>query len=147
MPTDRCIKSLPKIFQMSYFAAAPTGHIPQHLSSIFSCFSDRSVCCSGFFCPCFMISKTAERISGKPNCAVCFGSCLCLPCFSLWERGLVREKYGLQEQCCADFLAAFCCSPCSVCQEFREVELRSRQQTYTSGTVQNFAAMGLQLKK
>jgi Cys-rich protein (TIGR01571 family) len=40
-------------------------------------------------------------------------------------RGRVRAVYGIEGNCCCDNIAAWCCTNCSVAQNYREVALRA----------------------
>ena len=58
-------------------------------------------------------------------CAMaCVGFSWILP---LTNRGEVREKYNLVGNGCTDCLCTFCCGPCDIIQQDKEVEYRERQ--------------------
>eukprot|EP00892_Ulva_mutabilis_P003657 jgi/Ulvmu1/1663/UM114_0034.1 len=41
------------------------------------------------------------------------------------RRATLRRKYGLPEDPCADCCVGWCCTPCALCQEWRELDRRS----------------------
>jgi Cys-rich protein (TIGR01571 family) len=53
----------------------------------------------------------------------CIGCC-CLG-FAM-NRGKIRIKYNLNGATCDDICTHYCCSPCAVCQEYREVKKRMK---------------------
>ncbi|KAH9623237.1 hypothetical protein KSS87_010829, partial [Heliosperma pusillum] len=36
----------------------------------------------------------------------------------------LKAIYGMQDSCCGDCCTHFCCEPCALCQEYRELEHR-----------------------
>lgn len=48
--------------------------------------------------------------------------CSCI--YSCFYRSKMRQQYMLPESPCADCLVHFCCEPCALCQEYRELKTR-----------------------
>ncbi|GAB4848966.1 hypothetical protein Ancab_040149 [Ancistrocladus abbreviatus] len=49
----------------------------------------------------------------------------CCPClYSCLYRSRLRGQYDLAEEPSADCLVHFCCEPCALCQEYRELKTR-----------------------
>ncbi|KAF5832747.1 hypothetical protein DUNSADRAFT_11266 [Dunaliella salina] len=55
----------------------------------------------------------------------CLEPCACF--FAGPNRKEIRGKYGLENQPCDDCAVHFlgCCTPCAICQEWREIEYQS----------------------
>ena len=53
--------------------------------------------------------------------------CGCL--YSYPYRTKIRQQYMLEETPCGDCLVHFCCEPCALCQEYRELEARGFDMT------------------
>jgi len=93
---------------------------------VFGCCNNVSTCIFGLFCPCWLYGKNQEKLDGQSclqHCllyAIC-GACVC--CFHGPRRAHMRQKYNLKPDC-NDYLVTYCCSPCAVCQESREMEVR-----------------------
>ncbi|XP_068467577.1 protein PLANT CADMIUM RESISTANCE 10 isoform X2 [Phaseolus vulgaris] len=104
--------------------------------------------CIGCLCPCFLFGKNAEFLGSGTflgscvthfilwsvvNTACCLltdGLFLGLPgclvsCYACGYRKALRSKYNLPEAPCGDFVTHFCCHPCAICQEYREICERS----------------------
>ncbi|CAJ1926834.1 unnamed protein product [Sphenostylis stenocarpa] len=120
----------------------------QWSSGICACCDDMQSCCIGFLCPCFLFGKNAEFLGSGTflgscvthfilwsvvNTACCLltdGLFLGLPgclvsCYACGYRKALRSKYNLPEAPCGDFVTHFCCHPCAICQEYREIRERS----------------------
>ena len=48
----------------------------------------------------------------------------CAPFHSHLKRLQIRETYGIEGNQCQDFLCHYCCTPCSLAQEYRELKSR-----------------------
>ncbi|GLC41884.1 hypothetical protein PLESTM_001262000 [Pleodorina starrii] len=58
-------------------------------------------------------------------CAYTCMACLGCPCMlQMMARGYIRNKYGIPGGGCGDFLVTWCCTPCALCQERRELLIR-----------------------
>lgn len=104
-------------------------------NSLFGCCSPCGTCCMAWLCPCILYGKTQARRENPakrdPGC--CNGSCMgwcvlscfgfqgCLQCVT---RGSLRNKYGIQSNCCCDCLVSNCCMCCALVQEAKEVDER-----------------------
>ncbi|XP_020230182.1 protein PLANT CADMIUM RESISTANCE 10 isoform X1 [Cajanus cajan] len=120
----------------------------QWSSGICACCDDTQSCCIGCLCPCFLFGKNAEFLGSGTflgscvthlilwsavNTACCFltdGLCWGVPgclvsCYACGYRKALRSKYNLPEAPCGDFVTHFCCHPCAICQEYREIRERS----------------------
>ncbi|XP_042495855.1 cell number regulator 10-like [Macadamia integrifolia] len=121
------------------FGAAPATGIPVSSapvpwsSGLFDCFSDAKSCCITCWCPCITFGQISEIVDeGKSSCIAngaiyalimyCTGGCQI--CFSCCYRSKMREQYNLEEGPCADCVVHWCCEPCAICQEYRELESR-----------------------
>ncbi|KAJ4843149.1 hypothetical protein Tsubulata_018576 [Turnera subulata] len=94
------------------------------------CFNDFSSCCLTFWCPCITFGRIAEIVDrGALSCAisgglytllVCVTGCGCL--YSCIYRAKMRGQFALEESPCADCCVHWCCEPCALCQEYRELQ-------------------------
>ncbi|KAL3501924.1 hypothetical protein ACH5RR_036373 [Cinchona calisaya] len=98
------------------------------------CFSDCRSCCLTCFCPCVTFGRNAEIADrGQSSCCMC-GCLFCLLNAYLhgglsWLIGMgyrtkIRRQYGISGDGCADCLTHFCCQPCALCQEYRELQFQ-----------------------
>ena len=93
-------------------------------SGICDCMSDCGSCCIVCWVPCVQYGMNAEKIENG-SCALCgtvyclLGECAC--CLVMYQRGLVRTKYGIEGTTCNDCLCSFFCTWCALCQIAREV--------------------------
>ncbi|XP_074308772.1 protein PLANT CADMIUM RESISTANCE 7-like isoform X2 [Silene latifolia] len=104
------------------------GSIPWS-TGLCHCCDDPANCLVTTFCPCITFGQIAELVNrGEPGCAVsgtiyallmAFGGVACL--YSCFYRSRLRGQYGLDESPSADCLVHFCCEPCALCQEYREL--------------------------
>ncbi|XP_021714295.1 protein PLANT CADMIUM RESISTANCE 2-like [Chenopodium quinoa] len=96
------------------------------------CCDDPANCLVTAFCPCITFGQIAELVNqGDPSCAgsgaiyallMGFSGLACL--YSCFYRSRLRGQYGLEESPSADCLVHFCCEPCALCQEYRELKNR-----------------------
>ncbi|MED6180506.1 hypothetical protein PIB30_011023 [Stylosanthes scabra] len=101
-------------------------------TGLFDCFSDMKNCLVTCLCPCITFGQIAEMIDrDSSSCAISgaiyamilffFGS----PCiYSCLYRTRMRKQFLLKENLCMDFTVHFCCEPCALCQEYRELQNR-----------------------
>ncbi|GAB4821328.1 hypothetical protein N2152v2_008374 [Parachlorella kessleri] len=79
-----------------------------------------------------LYGQNAAKIEGRDSCCVnCFlycilSHCLLCACLAKGKRKDLRHKYDLPHEPCGDFCVHCFCSPCSVCQEARELEFRAK---------------------
>jgi len=95
-------------------------------SSIFDCFKDIPNCCMGFCCPCVLFGMNQRALDGGDQCAYTCIYCAVnqSPCLVHYPRRQeFRRRYHLQEDL-PDLCASWCCSPCAICQESREMKAR-----------------------
>ncbi|KAH8829444.1 PLAC8 family-domain-containing protein [Flagelloscypha sp. PMI_526] len=109
---------------------------------LFDCCDDGSTCMMSWCCPCVVYSQTKHRLSylqrhDKPDPEVggdfCSGTCcgyaalnaFCGLSFALQisTRSTMRSRYNIRGDGCSDCFTAFCCRPCELTQEHREVLL------------------------
>jgi len=87
-----------------------------------SCCENCKVCICAIFCPCYVAGKIAEKV-GDSCCLCCIvalvpvADCLCRG----WIRAKVREQKGISGSIVTDMLYAWCCYPCTLCQDGMEV--------------------------
>ncbi|KAF9511963.1 hypothetical protein BS47DRAFT_1346128 [Hydnum rufescens UP504] len=105
-----------------------------------SCLSAPGTCLCACCFPCCTYAKTQSRVNhlmhqGIPHPShgdSCTGDCcsygillfLGCPCFlGMGGRKNIRHRYHIDGGCCSDFFCTWCCVPCSLTQESREVSL------------------------
>ncbi|GIL48753.1 hypothetical protein Vafri_5192 [Volvox africanus] len=54
-----------------------------------------------------------------------FTGCPCI--LHMVARGYIRRKYNIPGDSCADFMITWCCTPCALCQEHRELIIRGHK--------------------
>ncbi|XP_008389191.4 protein PLANT CADMIUM RESISTANCE 2-like [Malus domestica] len=101
-------------------------------TGLLDCFSDCSVCCLGFWCPCVVAGRVAEIVSkGQTSCfwhgclyaAINYYTNLAC-CITCGYRTQLRGQYMLEEKPCNDCCVHFFCNSCALCQEYRELQNR-----------------------
>ncbi|KAK1288714.1 Cell number regulator 1 [Acorus calamus] len=132
----------PAGIQQPYYAAppyvAPTSRggsrnvLPgQWSTGLCHCCDEPSNCLITTFCPCVTFGQIAEILNrGSASCAakgalyalIGFTGLSCL--YSCLYRSRLRAQYDLVEAPTADCLVHFCCEPCALCQEYRELKNR-----------------------
>ncbi|KAK9074552.1 hypothetical protein SSX86_007150 [Deinandra increscens subsp. villosa] len=114
--------------------AQPLGVVygSQWSSGLCDCTTDVSNCCITCWCPCITFGQIAEIADkGTTSCAVhgvLYTILLtvtgCQFIYSCMYRSKIRQQYMLPEDPCNDCLLHFCCEPCAMCQEYRELKHR-----------------------
>ncbi|KAI0279928.1 PLAC8 family-domain-containing protein [Russula aff. rugulosa BPL654] len=107
---------------------------------LFDCFARCNLCCWATCCPCVVYSKNKLRLNNlqrqgvplpgggeKYNDHCCIYAAL-VPTGYAWvmhisTRAEARERYDIRGDVYTDCLTAWCCRPCSLTQERREIEL------------------------
>nr|XP_043613833.1 protein PLANT CADMIUM RESISTANCE 11-like [Erigeron canadensis] len=99
-------------------------------SGLCDCCLDIPTCCLTCWCPCIIFGQIAEIVDkGTTSCGVhgtiyavinAFTGCGCL--YSCVNRTKMRRQYGLTEAPTNDCCVHFCCGPCALCQEYRELQ-------------------------
>jgi Cys-rich protein (TIGR01571 family) len=91
-------------------------------NGLFGCFGNCCVCICTWFCPCYVAGKIAEKVG--ESCILCALVMFC-PIANIICRGTIRQKVreqkGIPGTFCKDILIVWCCAPCAICQEAREV--------------------------
>ena len=109
---------------MATSPAAAAGP-PDFETGILDACEDMAVCMKGFFCPCVLVGEMHERMGQDCFSFGCLNLCgnhLGLGCA---RRGIIRAAFNLPESPCGDCLAVTCCGPCSIIQEFHQVNKKS----------------------
>ncbi|KAL4976889.1 PLAC8 family-domain-containing protein [Aspergillus desertorum] len=96
--------------------------------SLFDCCSPGSLCFLTCCLPCLTFGRTQARAqdptlrsysSINSECLIFTGLTLCCE---------MREKHGIDGSCCRDCCATFSCGCCTLVQEEKEMELRTRPE-------------------
>ncbi|KAI3844025.1 hypothetical protein MKW98_027218 [Papaver atlanticum] len=93
-------------------------------------FDNGSNCCLTCWCPCITFGQTSEIIDrGFSSCGTngalyeligVFTGCFWI--YSCMYRTKFRQLYNSEGSSCNDCLTHFCCTPCALCQEYRELK-------------------------
>ncbi|KAF0928988.1 hypothetical protein E2562_011076 [Oryza meyeriana var. granulata] len=114
------------------FAVQGQAPVAAWSTGLCDCFDDCGNCCVTWLCPCITFGQIAEIIDrGSTSCGTSgalYALVMLLTCchcvYSCFYRAKMRAQYGLQERPCADCCVHFCCEPCALCQEYRELKKR-----------------------
>ncbi|XP_044420758.1 cell number regulator 2 [Triticum aestivum] len=114
------------------FAMQAQAPLAAWSTGLCDCFDDCGNCCITCLCPCITFGQVAEIIDrGSTSCGasgalyaliMLLTGCQCV--YSCFYRAKMRAHYGLQESPCADCCIHWCCEPCALCQEYRELKKR-----------------------
>ncbi|KAJ0669381.1 putative PLAC8 motif-containing protein [Helianthus annuus] len=104
----------------------------QWSSGLCDCTSDVSNCCLTCWCPCIPFGQIAEILDKGTTSSAVHGALYtilllltgCQFIYSCSYRSKMRQQYMLPEEPCNDCLLHFCCEPCAMCQEYRELKHR-----------------------
>lgn len=66
----------------------------------------------------------------------CLTGCGCL--YSCIYRNKMRQQYMLKDTPCCDCLLHWCCEPCALCQEYRELQNRGFDMQLGTYILQNY---------
>ena len=93
--------------------------VPAEFShGLFSCMGDMGVCLQGCFCtPCLMCKNQALVEGDSCGLKQC-----CFPMLEFNTRQFIRRRKHMQEECCYDCCVFWCCAPCFICQDARELK-------------------------
>ncbi|KAI5807128.1 PLAC8 family-domain-containing protein [Geopyxis carbonaria] len=150
-------------------AAGPNGgvHAPGQIShpnqqhgretykhGLCNCFSDIGTCCTGYWCPCILYSRTQHRLKTAPNSNLngfsafnghCALFCVAAPVswvFTMLQRTRIRENYRLEGSVGGDCAKAYCCVMCTLVQDDREVAEREDERRRHAGPGSGVAGDG-----
>ncbi|KAF8377534.1 hypothetical protein HHK36_030916 [Tetracentron sinense] len=118
----------PRYISSTMFVQVPST-TRQWSTGLCHCFDYPANCVITCFCPCITFGQITEIVNrGSSSCLVngrAYGvlaltgfACL----YSCFNRSKLRGQYDLEEAPCADCLVHFCCEPCALCQEYRELK-------------------------
>eukprot|EP01084_Bolivina_argentea_P117541 208727_1 len=98
-------------------------------TGVSECCQDCSSCWESFLCtPCQMGYQYGFVEKKMRHCSLAM--CLmatCLPCVAAQDlRFKIRSMYGIKGNCCTDCMPAWCCTPCVVSQNYREISVRGQ---------------------
>ncbi|XP_058089348.1 protein PLANT CADMIUM RESISTANCE 3-like [Magnolia sinica] len=103
----------------------------QWSSGLCHCCDDPANCLITSCCPCITFGQIAELVDqGSFSCPasgvvyVLLGVTGLACLYSCFYRSKLRAQHDLEETPCADCLVHFCCEPCALCQEYRELKGR-----------------------
>jgi Cys-rich protein (TIGR01571 family) len=109
------------------------GGASQWSSGLLDCFDDDcGLCCVTCWCPCVTFGRVAEIVdrraascgaSGALYALLQYLTC-CHWIYSCAYRSKMRAVFGLPESPCCDCCVHFCCEPCALCQQYRELKAR-----------------------
>ncbi|CAI9096054.1 OLC1v1032121C1 [Oldenlandia corymbosa var. corymbosa] len=107
-----------------HIAAATTGSNGSSANSM-------SEGCITLWCPCVTFGQVSEIVDrGSTACGLngYFYTLLAFVTgcwmYSYCCRSKMRKQYSLEEDPCPDCCVHFCCEPCALCQEYRELKNR-----------------------
>ncbi|KAF8318699.1 PLAC8-domain-containing protein [Clavulina sp. PMI_390] len=110
---------------------------------VFDCFGACGTCFFSWCCPCFQYGKNSSRLkhlnsqgaphpSGGDCCnsdCMTYGALVYCGCPCLVHMGMrkdIRGRYNIEGGGGNDFLCTWCCIPCVLTQESRELELEEK---------------------
>jgi len=123
-------------------------------NGFFDCFADAGTCLIAWCFPCVIYSKNLKRLEhlnqkGYPDpengggvitgdCVThgCLTFCGCGFVMQMGTRRNVRSRYNIKGGSGSDCCTAFCCTPCELTQESREIELE--EQSFQQQQQQNY---------
>ncbi|KAJ4793756.1 PLANT CADMIUM RESISTANCE 2 [Rhynchospora pubera] len=117
----------------SYVMNSPSfhSHLSQWSTGLCHCLDDPGNCMITCLCPCITFGQTAEIVDKGSCSCVSSGLAYLLFCslglgclYSCFYRSKMRSQYDLNEGPLPDCLVHFCCEPCALCQEYRELKSR-----------------------
>jgi Cys-rich protein (TIGR01571 family) len=133
--------------QQPMIAPSPMTN-PFFHTGLCDCFKDVKGCLDGLFCGYCQNARQYNLMKNNVNsihpgaCFVPFLVDMVLPVglfllfgiegfywfgtivMTYMNRSKVRQRYGLQPAQCTDILSAWCCAPCTICQNYRELSIR-----------------------
>ncbi|PPS00092.1 hypothetical protein GOBAR_AA20573 [Gossypium barbadense] len=116
---------------MNHPSGQPQNELPWS-AGFCDCCSDLKTCCISYWCPCITFGQIAEIVDkGSTSCGASGAlytlimfvtGCGCL--YSCCYRSKLRKQYNLKGGNCGDCMRHFCCEPCALTQEYRELQNR-----------------------
>jgi Cys-rich protein (TIGR01571 family) len=103
-----------------------------------ACTQRKRTGCLTCWCPCITFGRIAEIVDrGATSCGAAGAIYTVLACFtgcqwiySCTYRSKMRAQLGLPDVGCADCCVHFCCEPCALCQQYRELTARGLDPVY-----------------
>ncbi|KAL7410583.1 hypothetical protein BDY24DRAFT_344007, partial [Mrakia frigida] len=111
---------------------------------LFSCFKDVKTCCVACWCPCVTYASNKSRLQYLQTSNIPHphhgesmnGDCCAYGCLQVsfglgWvlafaNRADIRNRYRIESTALNDLLTHWCCTPCALTQESREIELEEK---------------------
>ncbi|KAL9245786.1 hypothetical protein vseg_019396 [Gypsophila vaccaria] len=115
-----------------HYNSSTSGGMAPWSTGLCHCCDDPANCLVTAFCPCITFGQIAELVDrGQPGCgtsgtvyALIMGLSGLACLYSCFYRSKLRGQYALEEMPSMDCLVHFCCEPCALCQEYRELSNR-----------------------
>ncbi|XP_076921948.1 protein PLANT CADMIUM RESISTANCE 2-like [Bidens hawaiensis] len=111
-----------------YATDVPSPRVPQTSwsSGLCDCCLDIPNCCLTLWCPCITFGQIAEIVDKNNTACGVHGAIYTISCClsSCSNRTKMRRQYRLPEEPTNDCCVHFCCEPCALCQEYRELQQR-----------------------
>lgn len=101
-----------------------------------------ATCLYAALCPACAFGEMAAGapVGSFPCAGNCVGACLLVSCLPILlnclAHGGLRAAYGIRGTVCEDCLASVCCTHCTICQQSREVKIRSQAPPATHPATQ-----------
>ncbi|VVA94503.1 unnamed protein product [Arabis nemorensis] len=96
------------------------------------CWMDINSCCLTCWCPCVAFGRIAEIVDrGSTSCGMSGAMYMVImmltgfagsSLYSCFYRTKLRAQHNLKERPCCDCCVHFCCEPCALCQEYRQLQ-------------------------
>ncbi|KAK5842441.1 hypothetical protein PVK06_004797 [Gossypium arboreum] len=104
---------------MNHPSGQPQNELPWS-AGFCDCCSDLKTCCISYWCPCITFGQIAEIVDkGSTSC----GASGALYTLIMFVTGCGKQ-YNLKGGNCGDCMRHFCCEPCALTQEYRELQNR-----------------------
>jgi len=82
-------------------------------------------CLLSCFLSTYQIARNRSAIQAQEcGCKDCFYSTMCPFCCGILVRREIRDMYGINGSILSDSCAYFCCFPCAIAQDSREMKIR-----------------------
>ncbi|KAJ4817596.1 PLANT CADMIUM RESISTANCE 1 [Rhynchospora pubera] len=113
------------------YPAPPQARLSLWSTGLCHCMDDPGNCIITAICPCITFGQIADIVD-KGSCpCLLSGTAYALSCavglgclYSCFYRSKMRSQFDLNEGPLPDCLVHFCCEPCALCQEHRELKNR-----------------------